>query len=264
MPKARVNDINIYYEVHGTGEPLVLISGLAARGESFSYQLPALAEHFQTIIFDNRGVGETDQPRQAYSLAQMADDTAGLLNALNIASAHVYGVSMGGMIAQELILKHPRRVGKLALGCTHSGIKHCIPSPQWVRDIFRNAKGKTREQLVRECIPVNFAPHTIENNPTLVETVVQRMINNKQQDYAYYLQLDAVYGFEAYDRLPEIKAPTLVLTGTEDVLIPPENSRLLVERIPDARLIEFDETGHLFFIEKANQVNQALISFFKN
>ena len=262
MPKTQVGDINLYYEIHGEGEPLLLIQGLAGRGEGFRSQLPAFAPHFKTIIFDNRGVGESDQPLMPWSMTQMAADAAGLLEALKIPQAHVFGVSMGGMIAQELALRHPQRITKLALGCTHSGIKHCTPSPPWVTDIFRNAKGWTREQFVRASIPINFAPHTRETAPDLIEDVVLRMISNKQLPHAFALQVAAIYNFDTYDRLPQIQQPTLVLTGKEDVLIPPDNSRVLTLRIPGAKLVEYDEAGHLFFIEKAEPVNQRLVEFF--
>src|SRR5215831_9897783 len=120
MPTARIQDINVYYEVFGRGEPLLLIHGLASRGKGFRYQVPAFSERFRVITFDNRGVGETDQPKEPYSLGQMADDAAGLLDTLGVESAHVFGVSMGGMIAQEFALRSPQRVRKLALGCTHN------------------------------------------------------------------------------------------------------------------------------------------------
>jgi pimeloyl-ACP methyl ester carboxylesterase len=263
MPITRINDINLYYEVHGAGEPLLMIHGLASRGEGFSHQLPALSRHFKTIIFDNRGVGETDQPETDYSIPQMADDAAGLLDHLGIGQARVLGISMGGMIAQELALRHAQRVRKLALGCTHCGIRHCIPAPEWVGEIFRNLKGKPREQIVREFIPVNFSRQTQETNTQLIEAVVPRMVNNRQAPHAYYRQLEALYRFDSFDRLPEIRIPALVLTGAEDALIPPGNAKIIADRIPGARLMEFSETSHLFFIEKADEVNQALLEFFK-
>jgi len=262
MPKVKVNDINLYYEEHGEGPPLLLIYGLAGRSRGFRYQIPTLSKHFRTILFDNRGVGETDQPETPYSIPQMADDTAGLLDALGIESAHVFGISMGGMIAQEFALTYPARLRKLALGCTHSGIKHCTPAPRWVTDIFKSLPGKPREQVVRECIPFNFSPHTREHRKDLIEEFFPTMRDNLQPAYAYLLQLNAVYGFDAYDRLPRIAAPALVLTGTDDVLIPPANSHGLAARIPGAQLIEFEQAGHLFFVEKAGDVNDSLIRFF--
>jgi pimeloyl-ACP methyl ester carboxylesterase len=171
---------------------------------------------------------------------------------------------MGGMIAQEFALRHPHRLLKLALGCTHSGIKHCTPSPQWVTDIFKSLPGKPREQVVRDCVPFNFSPYTQQQNPQLIEELFPLMVKNLQRGYAYTNQIQAIYGFDAYDRLPQITAATLVLTGSDDVLIPPENSRSLVSRIPNARLIEFENAGHLFFAERAGKVNEALISFFSD
>ncbi len=262
MPKIKVNDIDIHYEVHGEGDPLMLIYGLAGRGQGFCYQVPALSKKFRTILFDNRSVGETDQPETPYSIPQMADDAAGLLDALDVESAHVFGISMGGMIAQELALRHPARLKKLALGCTHSGIKHCTPSPQWVTDIFKGLPGKPREQVVRECIPFNFSPHTQEHRKELIEEFFPTMRDNLQPAYAYLLQINAIYGFDAFDRLPQIAAPTMVLTGTDDVLIPPANSRGIAAKIPNAQLVEFDHAGHLFFVEKAGNVNELLIRFF--
>lgn len=262
MPIARINDIDLYYETAGEGEPLLLIYGLAGRGNGFVKQVPALSDSFRTITFDNRGVGLTEQREEPFSIADIADDAAGLLDHLGIESANVFGISMGGMIAQEFALRHPQRTGKLALGCTHGGIKHCVPSPPWAAEIFRGLIGKPREQVVRECIPINYSEHTRRTTPELIESLVPLMVDNKQKPFSYQLQLKAVYEFDSWDRLPSLRMPVLVLTGSEDVLIPPENSRLIAGRIPGAVLREFDQAGHLFFIEKADEVNAALIDFF--
>lgn len=263
MPKIQANNINLYYEIQGQGEPLLLIYGLAGRGNGFLYQTPELSKHFRVITFDNRGVGDTDQPEEPYSIAQMADDAAELLDALKIASANVFGISMGGMIAQELVLRHPQKVRKLALGCTHCGVKHCVPAPDWVTEIFKSLPGKPREQVVREGVAFNYSPHTQQHNTQLIESLVPLFVDNRQRLTSYRNQLGAVYGFDSYDRLPQITAPTLVLTGTDDVLIPPDNSKIIAERIPEARLVDFTEAGHLFFIEKADEVNQVLLNFFQ-
>ncbi len=263
MPKIRLNDINLHYECHGNGEPLLLIYGLAGRGNGWKFQIEALSPHYQVISFDNRGVGESDQPDEAYSLGQMADDAAGLLDALGIESAFVFGISMGGMIAQEFALRHPARVRKLVLGCTHCGVKHCVPSPAWVTEIFKSLPGKPREQVVRDCTPINYSPHTQQYNPQLIESLIPLFVDNRQRLPAYLRQLGAVYAFDAFDRLPQLTAPTLVLTGADDVLIPPGNSNIIAERIPGARLIEFPDAGHLFFIERADDVNRALREFFE-
>ncbi len=263
MPKAQINGINLFYEVHGEGEPLLLIYGLAGRGNGWKFQVEALAPNFRMITFDNRGVGESDQPAEAYSLAGMADDAAGLLDALGIESAYVFGISMGGMIAQEFALRHPQRVRKLALGCTHPGIKHCVPSPAWVTEIFKSLPGKPREQAVREGVAFNYSPYTQQHRPELIESLIPLFVDNRQRLHGYLNQINAVWAFDAFDRLPQIAVPTLVMTGTDDVLVPPGNSKIIAERIPNARLMEFSNAGHLFFIEKAAEVNQALLEFFQ-
>lgn len=263
MATAKTNGLKLYYETQGHGEPLLLIYGLAGRGNGWKFQVESLSSHFQTITFDNRGVGETDQPLEAYSLAQMADDAAGLLNGLGIESANVFGISMGGMIAQEFALRHPQRVRKLALGCTHPGIKHCVPAAAWVMEIFKSLPGKPREQVVRECVPINYSPHTQQHRPELIESLVPLFVDNRQRLHGYINQVKAIWEFDVFDRLPQITAPTLVMTGSDDVLVPPGNSQLIAERIPNARLIEFSEAGHLFFIEKAEEVNRALLEFFQ-
>ncbi len=263
MAKNQVNGINLFYEVHGEGEPLLLIYGLAGRGNGWKFQIEALSSRYQVITFDNRGVGETDQPESPYSLAQMADDAAGLLDLLALESAYVFGISMGGMIAQEFALRYPHRVRKLALGCTHPGIKHCVPSPVWVTEIFKSLPGKPRQQVVRECTPINYSPFTQRHRPELIESLIPLFADNRQRLHGYTNQINAIWAFDAFDRLPQLAMPTLVMTGTDDVLVPPGNSNIIVERIPGARLIEFSEAGHLFFIEKADEVNQALLEFFQ-
>ena len=263
MPKIHVNGINLFYEVEGAGEPLLLIYGLAGRGNNWKFQVEALSSHFQVITFDNRGVGETDQPEEPYSLAGMADDAAGLLDHLGIESANVFGISMGGMVAQEFALRHPQRVRKLVLGCTHPGIRHCVPSPVWVTEIFKGLPGKPREQVVRECTPINYSPHTQQHRPELIESLISLFVDNRQRLHAYNNQLGAIWGFDVFDQLPQITAPTLVMTGKDDVLVPPRNSKIIAERIPNARLMEFADAGHLFFIEKAEEVNQTLLEFFQ-
>ena len=263
MPIIQVNGINLFYETHGTGEPLLLIYGLAGRGNNWKFQVEALSSRYQLITFDNRGVGETDQPEEAFSLADIADDAAELLDHLGIASANVFGISMGGMIAQELALRHPGRVRKLALGCTHPGIKHCLPSPGWVTEIFKSLPGKPREQVVRECTPINYSPFTQEHRSELIESLVPLFVDNRQRAHGYAGQLNAIWEFNAFDRLPQLAMPTLVMTGTDDVLVVPGNSKIIAERIPKVRLIEFPEAGHLFFIEKADDVNQELLEFFR-
>src|SRR5574341_2228297 len=121
MARTHVNGIDMYYEVHGSGEPLVLIMGLGANTTAWYRQIPVFSREYQVIVFDNRGAGRSDKPNEPYSMGQMADDAHGLMDALGVESAHVFGMSLGGMIAQELVLRYPERVRNLVLGGTMSG-----------------------------------------------------------------------------------------------------------------------------------------------
>lgn len=263
MPHVQANGINIYYERAGTGDPLLLIRGLGSTCEGFREQIIGLAPHFQVVAFDNRCVGRSDQPQEPFTIADMADDTAALLDALGVPSAYVFGVSLGGMIAQELALRHPQKVRKLVLGCTHAGPRTAIKSPEWAIRIFNESRDMPRAEALRHSIPILFSKKTVEQQPDLVEAALRVMENNNQPKSSYLAQLGAVMKHDTFDRLPSITQPTLIMTGTEDTLIDSRNSKLLADRIPAARLLEFEETGHVFFTEKPGDVNHALITFFR-
>lgn len=263
MPTIQTTRLNMYYELHGEGEPLLLIRGLGSTCEGFAAQVEGLAPHFRVISFDNRCVGRTEQPPEPFTIADMADDTAALLDALEIESAHVFGVSLGGMIAQELVLRHPWKVRRLALGCTHAGPRTASRAPEWAVQVFNESRDMPRPEALRHSIPLLFANKTVEEQPDLVEQALQVMTHNNQPKSSYLLQLGAVMMHDTFDRLPEIKHMTLVMTGTEDTLVDPGNSRLISGRIPGARLLEFPDTGHVFFTEKPDDVNRALIDFFQ-
>lgn len=253
----------MYYELHGDGEPLLMIRGLGSTCEGFKPQIDGLAPHFRVISFDNRCVGRTDQPQEPFTIADMADDTAALLDALEIESAHVFGVSLGGMVAQEFALRHPRRVRRLVLACTHAGPRTAARAPDWAIRIFDESRDMPRRDALKHSVPILFSTKTVDEHPELVEEALAVMENNNQPKSSYLLQLGAVMKHATIDRLSEITHPTLVMTGTEDTLVAPANSRLIAERIPGARLIEFEDTGHVFFTEKPDEVNRVLIDFFR-
>src|SRR6185503_6309839 len=254
----------MYYELHGQVEPLLLIRGLGSTCDGFKAQVEGLSPHFQVISFDNRCVGRSDQPQEAFTITDMADDTAALLDALDIPSAHVFGVSLGGMIAQELVLRHPEKVRWLVLGCTHAGPRTATRAPDWAVRIFNDSVNLPRAEALRSSVPLLFSEKTVNERPELIEDTLATMANNNQPKSSYLLQLGAVMQHDTFDRLHQITQPTLIMTGTEDALIDPGNSRLLSEHIPGAQLIEFEETGHLFFTEKPELVNNALIDFFES
>jgi pimeloyl-ACP methyl ester carboxylesterase len=263
MPTIQTTRLKMYYETQGNGEPLLLIRGLGSTCDGFRAQVDGLSPHFRVISFDNRCVGKTDQPQEPFTIADMADDTAALLDALDVESAHVFGVSLGGMVAQEFALRHPNRVDKLVLACTHAGPRTATRAPEWAINIFNESVNKPRAEAIRSSVPILFSKKTVAENPQLVEDTLAVMENNNQPKSSYLLQLGAVMKHDTLERLHRITHQTLVMTGVEDALVDPGNSQLIAKHIPGAKLVEFPETGHLFFTEKAEDVNRVLIDFFK-
>jgi 3-oxoadipate enol-lactonase len=263
LPTIQTGRLNTYYELHGEGDPLLLIRGLGSTCDGFKAQVEGLSPYFRVISFDNRCVGRTDQPQIPFTIADMADDTAALIDALGFKSAHVFGVSLGGMVAQELVLRHPEKVRRLVLACTHAGPRTASRSPEWAVQIFNESRDMPRATALRHSIPLLFSKKTAEERPELIEETLAVMANNNQPKKSYLLQLGAVMLHDTADRLGRITHPTLVLTGTEDTLVDPGNSRLIARLIPGARLLEFEEAGHVFFTEKADEVNSVLIDFFR-
>lgn len=261
MPTVKVGDINIYYEVHGEGEPLVLIAGLGLDLTGWMFQTPEFSKKYRVIVFDNRGVGRTDAPDTPYSIKMMADDTAGLLDALDIEKAHILGLSMGGFIAQELALKHPQRVKSLILATTGaiepSLAKHVVDT--WVR-MFR--EGVSPETLIRDFVSWVFTDKFFEN-PEQVQMVIDAMLANPypQPAYAFARQAAADMEHNTRDRIDQITAPTLVLVGKEDIICPVKLSEELATGIPNAELIVLEGGGHGFSIEIPDKFNQAVLDF---
>jgi len=263
MGTAHVNNIDVHYEVHGAGEPLLLIMGLGANATAWEMQVAAFSPQFQVIAYDNRGAGRSDKPNEPYSMAQMAGDAAGLLDHLGIASAHVFGMSMGGMIAQELVLRHPDRVQALILGGTMAGgLGAVMAGPQLMQQWARLAT-MPPAQAVEAGLTFLYSDEFLsQNKDRLVQRALQT-VHLMPPPYALQRQAMAVIGFNAYDRLQDIRSPTLVLTGTADKIVPAENSRVLAGRIPGATLLEFPGAGHGFLVEKAAETNAAVLGFLR-
>jgi 3-oxoadipate enol-lactonase len=261
MPKVNVQGISLYYEVHGSGYPLVLIRGLASNADHWYYQVPVLSLHYSLLVFDNRGIARSDIPNSPFTISTMADDTVGLMDALGIPKAHILGISMGGMIAQEIALKYPKRVNGLILACTHCGGDHAIPpTPDIVRDLGESLFASTQE-AAQKAIRCLFSDRTIQQNPDVVRRYAE--VSKKFPAKAQVLtnQVKAIQGHDTWRDLIHIRNPTLVLAGSEDALIPAENSRILAERIPHARLQVIEGGGHQFLIEQPDQFNKAVLEF---
>jgi pimeloyl-ACP methyl ester carboxylesterase len=259
--KVRVGDIEMNYRILGEGKPLVMIMGLTASMDVWDPRfVEELAKHYRLLLFDNRGAGLSTAGEAAFTMKQFADDTAGLMDALGIARAFILGESMGGMIAQEFALNHPDKTEKLVLFCTFCGGEQAQFPSQEVLDVLADLSG-TPEDIARRGLTIGFPDEWVGSHPEIAEDVVRRTILNPMSEENALKQGMAVFAFCTYDGLPEIRCPTLVMCGTEDVLIPPVNSGMLADRIPGAKLVEFEGGGHGFHTQFHDRVAREVISF---
>jgi 3-oxoadipate enol-lactonase len=264
MPKVRSGEVNLHYEIHGgSGDPLLMVMGLGGSSAGWDPTLIAdLARSFRTIIYDNRGTGQSDKPDASYSLELFAADAITLLDSLKLDRVHVFGVSMGGMIAQELALRYGQRLQTLTLGCTTCGGKHAVPPPaESVKILTAPRNGASNEELIRRAWPLAYTPSYIRDHRPELEATIPRLLAHPTPAFAYKRHLDATYQLKTYDRLPEIRTPTLVTTGALDVLIPARNSEIIAERIPGAKYHVFPNAGHAFFNEARNQFLEVFVPF---
>ncbi len=263
MPVVESNGIDIYYEEHGSGEPLLLIMGWGANAATWRPQLPGLAEQFRVITFDNRGVGRSSSPEGPYSVPQMAGDVVGLLDALEVPRAHVFGISLGGMIAQELAIEHPGRVDALILGCTTPGSCHAAGVARLHNDVsaFRDANGQGSLEWFSEFLRRLWTEEAVIESTTELQDFVLSLIRFPPTSHGLRSQADAVLKHDTYDRLEQIRHRTLVMTGDEDMLIDPKNSKILAKRIPNAELQIFEGLRHAFHLERPDLSNNAIIDF---
>jgi 3-oxoadipate enol-lactonase len=265
MPKTTANGIDLYYETHGTGTPLVLVSGLGYTLWQWHRMVPYLAEQFQVITFDNRGVGQSEKPAGPYTAQMLAADTAGLLDALGIGQAIVMGHSMGGFVAQAMALDFPQKVEKLILCSTNfGGPRHVPVSPEAMKvltDVSSDPLTRFKNGLA-----VSTAPGWAEKNPQTIEEWVGWRIANPIEPASYQAQLAIGLGllpeaaaFE--DRLSNISVPTLILFGEHDQVTPPANAALLAGRIADSKVVIFPDAGHFFPMEVPEAASRAVIEF---
>ena len=261
---ADANGARLYYEVYGKGEPLLLIMGLGANHLGWAAQVPVYAREFQVIVFDNRGTGQSSFPEGAdCTVPLMADDAAALLDFLGVDSAHVYGISMGGMIAQEMALRHPEKVRSLILGATSPGGSHAEPpDAQGIAPLIEqgSAGGGALNPALLDLL---FSPaYLAEHGSELVEKLGGLANYPPTSPEAFAAQLRAAARHDTYDRLPDIVAPTLVLHGTDDPVLPVANGRILAERIPGAQLVLFEGARHAY-MEKQAEADAAVLGFLR-
>ncbi len=258
MPTIQVNDIELYYEIHGAGEPLLLLHGLGSSSQDWEMQIGFFAQNYQVIAIDERGHGKSDKPPGPYSIPLFAEDTAKLLQALRISSAHILGISLGGMIALQLGVSHPEVVKSLIIvNSTPELIARTLKDwlVIWQRLLIVRLMGLRK---MGEVLGKRFFP--LPEQDELREIFIERWAENDKP--AYLEAMKAVIGWSVVDRLEEIRCPTYVI-GADGDYFPTEEKEIYVKRIPGAELRVIEDSRHALPAEKPaefNAVAQAFLS----
>ena len=265
MPKVQANGIELYYEEHGQGTPLVLIAGLGYPAWQWHRMVPSLAERFRVISFDNRGCGQSASPAGPYSAALLAADTVGLLDALGIQQAIIAGHSMGGFVAQALALDFPERASRLILCSTNFGGPRHVPITMEAMAVLTDM---TSDPVTRfkNGLVVSTAPGYAEREPEMIQKWLEWRLSTPIDPLGYQAQMAiglALIAEQAAfeNRLPALKIPTLIMFGAHDKVVPPANAELLSAKISASKVVILPDAGHFFPIEVPAAAAQAIIDF---
>ena len=267
MPKAAVNGINMYYEVQGKGVPLVMIQGFAGNHQAWFFQTPVFRKYYKVIIFDNRGIGRTEKSSEPYTIRTMADDVIGLMDYLNIDKVHVLGMSLGGIVAQEIAISYPERVIKLVLGSTFADIERNDVHPELMKALgIREGDASVDIRNIDFRKLMNFMVSSAFNKRLyrMVQLPLSKLSMRSIDASGYLEQMRAVTSYSTVDRLHQIKAPTLVITGTGDRIISPSMSDLIASKIANARLVKVKGGSHAFFMEMRGRFNKEVLEFLRS
>lgn len=265
--RARVNGIEIAYDRAGSGEPVLLVMGWATTRLGWVNQMPVLAERYDVACFDNRGIGESEAPYEPWTMDTMVADTVGVMDLLGFERVHLAGISMGGMISQEVALRYPERVRSLTLISTQHGGPEHVPPSEAALAAFSSLEGDPAAR-VEKLIRITFGRRFQEERPDYVEAAINFAVARPAPLHSVVHQLSAVMQWSlaggSADRLGRIAAPALVLHGTADELIPSGNGELIAAKIPGARLRLFPDAGHALIAERADEVNEELLAHFSH
>lgn len=251
MPLVQARDIQLSYERSGSGPPLLLIMGMSGTLRHWGEPLlEPLRQSFETIVYDHRGVGGSSRVQEPFTIGALAEDAAALLDALQIESAHVMGISMGGMVAQELAVSHPQRLRSLVLGCTYcGGPGSALTSEQVLRKLAEAMTSGDQDRAIRAAWEAN-----VSRGFAAVEQAWESFLQIGREGAVavpvIMEQMRAIAGHDTSGRLGQVRAPTLIVHGTEDEMLPVANAHAIAERIPEARLEIMQGVGHLFFWEE--------------
>jgi pimeloyl-ACP methyl ester carboxylesterase len=282
MPYIKANGINIYYEVNGKGkEWIVFIMGLGMPGFAWEEQIKHFSKEWKVLTFDNRGIGKTDKPPGPYSIKDMAKDTIELTKALGIESAHFVGISMGGMIVQEIGINYPSCVKTLTMASTYAkaderirehvksaseklGIMNLINDIPALFSVAEKINQKeTMEKIVHFLLPLTLSKEFIEKRKKDILKLVERIMETPPTINSFFGQVVATQTHDALDRLHLINSPTLVITGTADHLVPHDCSDEIAKRIKGAKLVKIKGGSHGINFENADEFNREVEKFIK-
>ena len=253
--------IKIAYYLEGEGAPLLLIRGYASAGSMWYTQVPWLSEQFKVITFDNRDTGNSDRVATPYSIADMAGDVIALIEHLGLGPVHLLGISMGGMIAQQVVLSRPDLVKTLILGCTTCNAATGTTTDPNVLKLFATRPELSDEENVRRSLPVFFSQETLTHRTDIINEFVQKSLAQRPPLETFVRHRQAIGGFKVCDQIHQITIPTLILHGRADLLLPVVDAGELKERIPQARLKVYEGLGHLFFMEDPDTFNKDVMQF---
>jgi pimeloyl-ACP methyl ester carboxylesterase len=245
------DDVRLYYEVSGAGEPLLLIAGRASDHHLWNLVRGDFANRYRVIVYDQRGTGQSDKPEQpVYSTRGFAQDAIAILDDLGLPRAHVYGVSMGGMVGQWFGIDYPDRIGALVLACTSPGHAHGVPRSAEIQTLIAQSDPKVVDKF--------FAHKWVLPQFSIS---MRESAKYPMPEYAERLHAQASEQHDSWDYLPAIKAPTLVIHGSDDQIAPVANANLLAERIPGSELYVVQGGRHMFFIEFRAEVDRVVKEF---
>ena len=259
MPHLERDGTRIWYELVGSGSPLMIVQGIGYPSDASWRLIPKLDSKHRVLSFDNRGVGRSDVPVVPFSIEDMADDAAAVIAAAGYASVHVLGLSMGGLIAQELALRQPDLVRTLILGCTSPGGREAVPFTPQVAELFVRLGGLPARQAAEEARELVYSNATPESE--VMADIDARMQRPTSRE-GYMGQLIAVNTYRgSFSRLPQLRKPTLILHGSADLLVPPANANLLQSAIKGSELRIFDGAGHIFTTDALGATIGAITQF---
>jgi 3-oxoadipate enol-lactonase len=266
MASVNVDGVNIFYEVGGQGDPLVMVQGYGHYSQQWGKLPLEFAKQYKVILIDNRGTGQSDKPDVPMTITMMADDIARVLDALSIKRANIFGVSMGGLISQRFAVNHPERVINLILGCTFpSGLHHVKPPADGLRILFDSAylKSLTPDQRTKEIFKYMVSEEFIAENPQAYKDYHEATMEHPTPGYTFKRHAEAIAKEDTWEELAGIKVPTMFITGTSDRIVPFKNSELMEKQVPGAELVLLQDKRHGFFIEAMDSTKIFVNGFIK-